>query len=113
MLAAWGARKSLWGMIIQMSKILVLKCVVCEDVVCEARKKPAHQCDKKHENGLLRNQYTLFYEEMVWAMNAGDIDHIEAYFIPRIECSWQQEKKYAHHMMQFLWDLHTLYLPSL
>lgn len=66
--------------------------------------------DKQNENMLLMHQYFLLYEELSYALNAGDIGRVETLFPPWIYLFKATGKhKYANHMQKFLCDLYYLY----
>ncbi|KII86191.1 hypothetical protein PLICRDRAFT_114818 [Plicaturopsis crispa FD-325 SS-3] len=46
------------------------------------RQEKADVRDEQRENSLLRQQYFLLYEELVYAMNEGDIGRVETCFMP-------------------------------
>ncbi|KAL6307299.1 hypothetical protein BKA93DRAFT_747706 [Sparassis latifolia] len=63
---------------------------------------------------MLMQQFFLLYEELTWAMNAGDIGRVEECFMPWIfifkGCG---KHKYATQMLQFLHNLHLVYPAGL
>lgn len=70
--------------------------------------------DQQHENILLMHQYFLLYEELSWAMNAGDIGRVETLFPAWIYLFKATGKhKYATQMERFLTDVHFVYPEGL
>lgn len=70
--------------------------------------------DQQRENMLLMHQYFLLYEEISYAMNVGDIGHIETLFLPWIYLFRATGKhKYANQMVKFLTDVHFVYPKGL
>jgi hypothetical protein len=60
------------------------------------------------------HQYFLLYEEISFAMNRGDIGHLETLFPPWIYIFKSTGKhKYASHMTKFLTDVHYVYPEGL
>lgn len=80
----------------------------------EARWEAASGRDQQHENIQMVHQYFLLYEEMSYAMNAGDIGRVETLFPEWIAlfrgCGKHQ---YATAMIQFMTDVHYRYPPGL
>ena len=97
--------------ITEMSQILANNYVLGEDIdINDLRSQPTHIRDQQHENTLLLHQYILLYEEMSFAMNAGDIGCIETLFPPWIALLKGCGKhKYARQMVKFLQDIHFVY----
>ncbi|KZT02766.1 uncharacterized protein LAESUDRAFT_738485 [Laetiporus sulphureus 93-53] len=80
--------------------------------VFDARRKAQSARDQQHENVLLMHQYLLLYEEITYAMNAGDIGRVEAILPSWITIFKATGKhKYANQMQKFLAELHFVY-PS-
>ncbi|KIM36264.1 hypothetical protein M413DRAFT_427697 [Hebeloma cylindrosporum] len=74
------------------------------------RQQPAAQRDQQFENSTLLNKYCLLYEELTYAMNAGDIGRVELCLLPWIFIFRGTGKhKYASHLLRFLLDVHFLY----
>ncbi|KAG2031176.1 hypothetical protein BDR03DRAFT_876550, partial [Suillus americanus] len=66
--------------------------------------------DKQYENNLLINKYFLLYEELSYAMNIGDIAHIETCIIAwTLIFKAMGKHKYATCMTEFLINLHFNY----
>ncbi|OCH85843.1 hypothetical protein OBBRIDRAFT_814892 [Obba rivulosa] len=78
------------------------------------RLQPQTAHDQQQENTLLRQRYYLLYEEITYAMNAGDIGRVKQCFLPWIlifkGCG---KHKYTTHMLRFLHNLHYVYPPKL
>ncbi|KAI0683212.1 hypothetical protein BC835DRAFT_1423521 [Cytidiella melzeri] len=73
--------------------------------------KSADQRDKQHENTMRCHYYLLLYEELSYAMNAGDIGRVEILFQPWIQIFKATGKhKYANRMLLFM---HQLYIFGL
>ncbi|KIJ07102.1 hypothetical protein PAXINDRAFT_46892, partial [Paxillus involutus ATCC 200175] len=78
----------------------------------QMRNKPEKERDLQHENTLLLNKYFLLYEELSYAMNHGDIGHVETCIVSWIPILKAIGKhKYASHMTNFLLNVHFVY-PS-
>ena len=96
-------------------------CVISQDLVHTyvasgsfQRKCLANEHDKVFKNSLLQNQYYLLYEEITYAMNHGDVGHIEYVLGPWIAIfKGTGKNKYATLMMKFLTDVHFVYPESL
>ncbi|KAI0683413.1 hypothetical protein BC835DRAFT_1295982, partial [Cytidiella melzeri] len=74
--------------------------------------KSADQRDKQHENTMRCHHYLLLYEELSYAMNAGDIGRVEILFQPWIQTFKATGKhKYANRMLLFMHQLYSVY-PS-
>ncbi|KAG1880835.1 hypothetical protein F4604DRAFT_1550768, partial [Suillus subluteus] len=70
--------------------------------------------DLQFENALLMNKYFLLYEELLYAMNHGDIGRTETTTIAWIPILKAMGKhKYATHMLNFLLNVHFIYPPGL
>ncbi|ETW78199.1 hypothetical protein HETIRDRAFT_325386 [Heterobasidion irregulare TC 32-1] len=70
--------------------------------------------DQQRENILLMHQYMLLYEELMHAMNVGDVGHLETIFAPWIAILKACGKhKYASAITQFLLDVHFVYPEGL
>ncbi|KAL6308380.1 hypothetical protein BKA93DRAFT_815411 [Sparassis latifolia] len=70
--------------------------------------------DGQHENILVMHQYLLLYEELSYAMNAGDIGHVETLFPPWIALFKAKGKhKYGNYMLRFMTDLQFVYPEGL
>jgi hypothetical protein len=78
------------------------------------RRQPIAQRDQQYENALLFHKYSLFYEEITYAMNHGDIGRLELCLVPWIFLFRATGKhKYAKHMTLLLSNLYFLYPPGL
>lgn len=112
-LKAFASSKPSWSTIVAMSKQMP-KDYVANGNFSARRRKPSEERDKVHENALLKNQYYLLYEELIYGMNNGDIGRVENCFIPWIFIFKATGKnKYAAHMTRFLLDLNYLFPESL
>lgn len=76
--------------------------------------KPDSQRDQQYENSLLLNKYFLLYEELSYAMNHGDIGHLESCIVVWILIFKAMGKhKYADQMTDFLCTVHFDYPEGL
>ncbi|KAH9068261.1 hypothetical protein EDB83DRAFT_2222989 [Lactarius deliciosus] len=76
--------------------------------------KPETERDQQFENQTLRNRDYLLYVDLCSAMNAGDIGHVEASFLPWIYIFCATGKhKYASQLARFMKNLHEVYPPPL
>ncbi|EIN14064.1 hypothetical protein PUNSTDRAFT_40450, partial [Punctularia strigosozonata HHB-11173 SS5] len=98
-----------WAQIEQISFELAREQVATEDF-WRLRSTETAKRDKQRENALLREQYFLLYEEITWALNAGDVGRVECCLVPWAflfkACG---KHKYAAHVLEFLHDLHVVY----
>ncbi|KAG2743119.1 hypothetical protein P692DRAFT_201841915 [Suillus brevipes Sb2] len=79
-----------------------------------ARRQPDERRDKQYENNLLINKYFLLYEELSYAMNIGDIAHVETCIIAwTLIFKATGKHKYATCMTEFLINLHFNYPAGL
>ncbi|GLB39303.1 hypothetical protein LshimejAT787_0604650 [Lyophyllum shimeji] len=70
--------------------------------------------DQQHENILLRQQYFLLYEQMSFAMNAGDIGRVETLFLPwMLIFQGCGKHKYAAELRRYLDNVHFIYPKGL
>jgi hypothetical protein len=82
--------------------------------IFESRCQPSASRDQQRENILLMHQYFLLYEEISYAMNAGDIGRVETLFPAWIYLFKATGKhKYAAQMIKFLTDVHFVYPEGL
>lgn len=87
---------------------------VTTHAVMKARRKHSSLHDMQHENALILNKYLLLYEELTYAMNSGDIGHVEICIIAWILVFKATGKhKYANHMTDFLMNVHFVYPEGL
>lgn len=102
-----------WEMLSRLAKKLAVQEVAGVNFD-ELRSQPPERRDKERENHLLRQQYFLLYEEISYAMNAGDIGRVEDCFMPWVfifrGCG---KHKYASHMMRYLYNVHFIYPEGL
>ncbi|KAG2121792.1 hypothetical protein BD769DRAFT_1389942 [Suillus cothurnatus] len=78
------------------------------------RRQPDERRDKQYENNLLINKYFLLYEELSYAMNIGDIAHVETCIITwTLIFKATGKHKYATCMTEFLINLHFNYPAGL
>ncbi|CDO77882.1 hypothetical protein BN946_scf184690.g3 [Trametes cinnabarina] len=112
-LEEWGATKPSWQDIENVATSLV-KNHVADGRFSEMRMGPVDKRDQQHENTLLREQYFLLYEELAYALNAGDIGRVEDCFMPWVfifrGCG---KHKYAAQMVKHLHKVHRVFPPGL
>lgn len=78
--------------------------------IFEEHLRPISNWDQQKENIEWMHQYFLLYEELTWAMNAGDIGLVETVFPPWIYLFKATGKhKYASQMIKFLANVHFVY----
>ncbi|EPQ58924.1 hypothetical protein GLOTRDRAFT_23636, partial [Gloeophyllum trabeum ATCC 11539] len=108
-LEKWAAAKPTWEEIVTVSSHLVRNYVAGQELPTQ-RLRPGKVRDEQYENTLLKNQHCLLYEELTYAMNAGDIGRVEDCFMPWVfifrACG---KHKYATQMVKFLHDVHFVY----
>ncbi|KIK79808.1 hypothetical protein PAXRUDRAFT_767942, partial [Paxillus rubicundulus Ve08.2h10] len=78
--------------------------------LCYMKKRPEKDPDLQFENTVLMNRYFLLYEELSYAMNCGDIGHVETctvHWIPILKAVGKH--KYATQMTNFLINVHFIY----
>lgn len=76
--------------------------------------RPKDERDMERENLLLRQRYFLLYEEITYAMNAGDIRRVEGCFLPWVYIFRGCGKhKYAACLMKYLHNVHLVYPEGL
>lgn len=113
-LAEFAAAKPTWEQIVSLSNTLALDYVDREIIWMERKTKKRVDRDQQRENALIRNKYLLLYEELIWAMNAGDIGHVETSLVTWIGVFKGIGKhKYAKQMTKFLTDVHFVYPEAL
>ncbi|KAH9951072.1 hypothetical protein B0H21DRAFT_801792 [Amylocystis lapponica] len=82
-LTAWGETEPTWAMVRDVATTLVRNYLPDDEFSGMHYQSPESR-DEKHENTLLKEQYFLLYEEMSYAMNAGDIGRVETCLMPWI-----------------------------
>ncbi|PCH39771.1 hypothetical protein WOLCODRAFT_88293 [Wolfiporia cocos MD-104 SS10] len=108
-LEVWAASRPTLNEI-QSITIILAKKYLPDKNASDAFFNPSEQQDQVHNNISMREQYFLLYEELSYALNAGDIGHVETCFI-----LWAfifkgcGKHKYATHLIRFLYDLHYVY----
>ena len=69
--------------------------------------EPAEDCDEQFENASIMMKYLMLYEELAYAVNYGDIGHLEQCLLPWILLFKATGKhKYATAMTKFLIETH-------
>ncbi|KAI0065040.1 hypothetical protein BV25DRAFT_1913685 [Artomyces pyxidatus] len=103
----FAAMKPTWEDIEAMSYDLVTRYVASGDF---SRAGSASERDQDFENSLLRNQCYLLYEEITYAMNAGDVGRLEIALATWILVfKGTGKNKYAAQMTKFLLEVNFLY----
>ncbi|KAF9817385.1 hypothetical protein IEO21_03526 [Rhodonia placenta] len=82
-LEAWAQSRPSWDDLVSVATRLVTKYVAGPEF-SELQYQSPEVRDQQWENTLLREQYFLLYEEVSYAMNAGDIGRVEDCFLPWI-----------------------------
>lgn len=98
-----------WETIEEISRYLTQEYVAAGSFE-KSRRRPDCERDMEFENSLLKNQVYLLYEEISYAMNAGDIGRVEhclVSWVPLFKATGKN--KYASQVTSFLIDLHYLY----
>ncbi|TFK71828.1 hypothetical protein BDN72DRAFT_764370 [Pluteus cervinus] len=112
-LAAWAESGPTWDDICGLSEKLACKFVTPPDLD-QTRTLPLADRDGEYENMLIRHDYFLLYEELSYAMNAGDIGRLETCFP-----TWSfiftacGKHKYATELMRYLENVHFHYPKGL
>lgn len=114
-LEGWAAAKPTWDSIEALATKLATNYLPSKHLrVGTMRMQSPENRDEQWENTLLREHHFLLYEELSYALNAGDIGRVEACFMPWVfifrGCG---KHKYATQMMKFLHNVHRVYPPGL
>ena len=97
----------------KLSEQLAVEFVAGADV-SELQQRTKDQRDEVHENMLIKQQYFLLYEEMLHALNAGDIGRVETLFLPWMFIFQGCGKhKYVAEMQRYLENIHFKYPKTL
>ncbi|PIL23294.1 hypothetical protein GSI_14604 [Ganoderma sinense ZZ0214-1] len=114
-LEEWAATKPKLGDIQEVAEALALRYVEGEDVDLYAEgRRPESTRDRIQENTMRTLNYLFLYEELSYAMNAGDIGRIETLFPPWIQLFRATGKhKYSHQMLRFAHALYFVYPEGL
>lgn len=114
----FAASNPSWDLIESLSYKLALECVAGEDItkpnIYMTRQKPKAERDQELENVQLMHQYLLKYEELSYAMNAGDIGLFEVnlpFWIHFFKGAGKPN--YANAAWQYLNDILFVYPPGL
>lgn len=116
-LEAFAASRPSWELIEEISNECARDFVSGENLevdLFEIRGKPKNERDQELENVTLMHKYLLMYEELTYAMNAGDIGRLEC-LLP----SWiyffkgASKPNYANAMLQYLNDILFVYPAEL
>lgn len=80
----------------------------------ELRSKPLESRDQQRENTIRVANYLLLYEELAYAMNAGDIGRVETLFQPWIQLFRATGKhKYGKRVLLFVHQLYFVFPEGL
>ncbi|KAJ3473067.1 hypothetical protein NLI96_g13148 [Meripilus lineatus] len=78
--------------------------------IFELQNQPTDRRDQTLENAMRTHNYILLYEELTYALNAGDIGRVETLFIPWIQIFRSCGKhKYGNNMLRFMHSLYQVY----
>ncbi|KAL6298183.1 hypothetical protein BKA93DRAFT_820490 [Sparassis latifolia] len=103
-LEKWAMSKPGWEDIENLASIVVRKYVATNT------QQELQDRDQQMENTMLQEQYFLYYEEISYAMNEGDIGCVEECFLPwALIFKGCGKHKYAMQMLHFLHDVHSVY----
>jgi hypothetical protein len=109
----WAESNPSWNKIVSMSRMMCRRFVGNKNLTNE-RQKPEDCRDKDLENTLIREQYFMLYEELAWAINAGDVGRVEQCIIPWIGIFQGCGKStYSRQFTKFLYNLHFVYPEGL
>lgn len=109
-----AARQPTWEELVKMATKLCQSHVAPNDIQTTTRLQDESARDAQHENGLIRQQCFLLYEELSYAMNNGDIERVEACFVPWMSIfSACGKHKYAAELKRYLEDVHFRYPEGL
>ncbi|KAI0684930.1 hypothetical protein BC835DRAFT_1421798 [Cytidiella melzeri] len=91
---------------------LAMNCIDRKGKLHNLRSQASNVRDRQYENNLLLHEYFCLYEEIVFAMNHGDVGRVESCFVPWIWIFRATGKhKYVKHMVKYLSNVHFNY-PS-
>ena len=94
------------GTLREMANRLALEYLNCTDLSLD-RLKAGDERDEVFENSKLTLKYLTLYEELSWAMNYGDVGHVERCLVAWIPLFKGSSKhKYATHLKIFLMSVH-------
>lgn len=109
-----AARQPTWEELVKMATKLCQSHVAPNDIQTTTRLQDESARDAQHENGLIRQQCFLLYEELSYAMNNSDIERVEACFVPWMSIfSACGKHKYAAELKRYLEDVHFRYPEGL
>ncbi|KAG1867738.1 hypothetical protein F4604DRAFT_1881623 [Suillus subluteus] len=111
----FGSKPGFWMMHQLIGHDGICRCLDCWWIeLTRACRQPDERQDKQYENNLLINKYFLLYEELSYAMNIGDIAHVETCIIAwTLIFKATGKHKYATCMTEFLINLHFNYPTGL
>ena len=112
----FASSKPSWAQLQELANQLALGQVATSDsdAVLLQSDQSASSRDYQRENTLRRQQYFLLYEEILYALNAGDIGRVETCFMP-----WSfifqgcGKHKYAAELRRYLENVHFVYPKGL
>ncbi|KZT63807.1 hypothetical protein DAEQUDRAFT_719004 [Daedalea quercina L-15889] len=108
-LESWAAAKPSWDEVEGITRKLV-RTYLPGMAYSTLHFRPPEIRDEVQENVLLQDQYFMYYEELSYAMDTGDIGRVETCFMPWVfifkGCG---KHKYATQMIWFLHDLYFVY----
>ena len=112
----FASSKPSWAQLQELANQLALGQVATSDsdAVLLQSDQSASSRDYQRENTLRRQQYFLLYEEISYALNAGDIGRVETCFMP-----WSfifqgcGKHKYAAELRRYLENVHFVYPKGL
>ncbi|KAF9498372.1 hypothetical protein BDN71DRAFT_1466204 [Pleurotus eryngii] len=103
----FASKEPTWEQTVALATTLCRERVAPIDIETSMRKKESAERDGQYENILILHQYFLLYEELSYAMNAGDIGRVEACFLPWMMIfSGCGKHKYAAELQHYLEDVH-------
>ncbi|KAI1781638.1 hypothetical protein LXA43DRAFT_881670 [Ganoderma leucocontextum] len=114
-LEEWAASKPAMGDIAEIADHLVREYVEGEGLdFFELECRPKAARDQVRENTMRLQNYLLLYEELCYAMNAGDIGCLETLIVPWVRMFRATGKhKYGNHTLRFMHDLYFVYPDGL
>ncbi|XP_006457382.1 hypothetical protein AGABI2DRAFT_79752 [Agaricus bisporus var. bisporus H97] len=109
----WATKEPTWDEIYHLSRELAAEHVAPPDMD-ELRNQRTENRDPIKENMMLMHRQFLLYEETTYAMNIGDIGHLEATFLSWIHIFTGCGKhKYAAELKRYIENIHFRYPKGL
>ncbi|KAG6863713.1 hypothetical protein C0991_003753 [Blastosporella zonata] len=113
-LEAFASTKPTWESLVSMAQKMVRDYSSPRDMKEYRETCMENERDMQHENVQIMHTYFLWYEEMTWALNHGDIGRVESLFGPWMfifrGCG---KHKYAAEMRRYLETIHFIYPKEL